>query len=318
MLSTGWQLSVPAPRNAHTMVYDRANSRIVMFGGAAGIGSEFNDVWELRCHDAGCDWHRLAPTGEPPLARWGHAAVVDCEASRMIVFGGSREHSYLGDTWELSLVPGRERWLRLGSEEPRPPARCGTSAVWCGTRKSMVVFGGLGPGILNDTWEFRPDVGHWTRLSLAGESPAGRSQACAAFDDAGNRMVMTLGVGSVGFDSDVWALDLALGAEQWRRLAPAGVPPSPRAYGAWFHDQAGRKLYVFGGWSYPPMVFNNDLHCLDLDTGRWRQINLPGPLPRPRRLAAGCFDPLGRRLVMFGGEPEWRKYTADLWRLPVV
>ena len=48
--------------------------------------------------------------------------------------------------------------------------------------------------------------------------------------------------------------------------------PSPRA--AHSCDLIGNKLFVFGGWNGKSAL--NDLHVLEFETSKWKQVELRG------------------------------------------
>ena len=79
-----------------------------------GLGGQKEAWWPVQRALDGA-WRVVAPDlpgsgGTPPAGRYGHSAVYDAGADRMIVFGGTGG-SVLGDTWALALaVPA---WTQL-------------------------------------------------------------------------------------------------------------------------------------------------------------------------------------------------------------
>ena len=57
--------------------------------------------------------------------------------------------------------------------------------------------------------------------------------------------------------------------------------------------------------------------CWAFDGTTWSQLMPTGGPPAPRRVAAGGFDPVRRRWVVFGGTLETMDY-GDLWLLDVA
>ncbi|MEM7200981.1 MAG: kelch repeat-containing protein [Planctomycetota bacterium] len=82
-------------------VYDRANQRVVAFGGsdASSVGAYPPDTWQWRGIWSNVD----APA--TPGGRSHHAMVYDCRRDRVVLYGGSVSGYYTGasfdDTWEL-------------------------------------------------------------------------------------------------------------------------------------------------------------------------------------------------------------------------
>jgi hypothetical protein len=91
----------PAARTFASGVYDAKGGRMLVFGGVDGSGNYLNDVWSL----GGLAWSQLSPTGGPPAARRGQAAIFDSTSRRMTIFGGSNASGVLNDSWTLT-APG--------------------------------------------------------------------------------------------------------------------------------------------------------------------------------------------------------------------
>ena len=125
-------------RSAHTMVYDSARQRVVLFGGISG-SARMGDTWELD----GTQWRRVSTTG--PSNRNTHAAVYDSARQRVVIFGGFDGDSQLGDTWEWDGL----QWEQVNTMGP--PARHWHSMAYDEARERVVLFGGSdGESILRD------------------------------------------------------------------------------------------------------------------------------------------------------------------------
>jgi N-acetylneuraminic acid mutarotase len=92
--------AVPHARNSHSMTYDPAFHRVILFGGFGGEGTALNDVWAYD--PAGKTWTDLQPAGKPPAGRGEQSMVCDPKSGALILFGG-RHISAFGDTWALHL-----------------------------------------------------------------------------------------------------------------------------------------------------------------------------------------------------------------------
>ncbi|MCA9256339.1 MAG: hypothetical protein KDA33_11915, partial [Phycisphaerales bacterium] len=87
----------PSPRRGHTMAYDMASSRTLLFGGHDGA-SYVNDTWAWD----GNTWRQLMIPGPQP--RSNHSMTYDTARSRIVVFGGYGVDGTLGDTWEYATA----------------------------------------------------------------------------------------------------------------------------------------------------------------------------------------------------------------------
>jgi N-acetylneuraminic acid mutarotase len=94
--------TLPSARSGHSMAYDLASGRLVMFGGQDAAGVTLRDTW---AYDAiGKAWIELEPSRTSPSARGGQALVYDPAGGQLIMFGGSAAGSFHGDIW--TCAPG--------------------------------------------------------------------------------------------------------------------------------------------------------------------------------------------------------------------
>ena len=103
----------PAKRGWHTAIYDTANDRMIIFGGANLSGQAFpgfNDAWVLtNANGLGGTpaWTRIKPSGITPGVRYFHTAVYDAVHNLMIVFAGLNLDAQFYVTWVLSDANGQ-------------------------------------------------------------------------------------------------------------------------------------------------------------------------------------------------------------------
>lgn len=84
----------PSQRYGHAMVFDAAQGRVVLFGGAGG-GTAGEETWELD--KAG--WVRRFPIHFPQW-RYGHRMFYDSARGRTVLFGGFTSAGVSAQTWE--------------------------------------------------------------------------------------------------------------------------------------------------------------------------------------------------------------------------
>jgi len=302
----------PSARYGHTAVYDSVRDRMVVFGG--WDGGPRNDVWVLSLAGSPA-WSELAPAGSLPLARYAHTAIYDPVRDRMVVFGGWNG-SARNDVWALSLA-GSPAWSALAPAGSPPSARYFHSAIYDPVRDRMVVFGGigagLGGGLGNNVWALSlAGSPAWSELAPTGSLPSARYAHTAIYDPVSDRMVV-FGGSDGSPRNDVWALALA-GSPVWSELAPAGTLPSARYQHTAFYDPVRDRMVVFGGRDGG---YRDDVWALALEgSPAWSALAPAGSLPSARYGHTAFYDPVGDRMVVFGG---WDGgYRNDVWALSLA
>jgi len=251
------------------------------------------------------DWFLLSDGATGPRERWGHAAVYDPRARRMVVYAGlgcvGPECGVLfKDTWSLDLVS--LAWERL-DENTGPSERQDHRGFYDPVRHRMVVFGGRDVhSVFNDTWAFDLSAQTWARLDDGSAGPPPRYAHALAYDAATDRMVVYGGEdGSSKTLNDVWAFHLD--ANRWERLRTGEYgeldpQPEARVFPGAVLDPGRRRLIVYGGYTYSVNSPRGDTWALDLATATWTQ------LPDGHRACfgqAGIYDTTHDRAIFYGG-----------------
>jgi N-acetylneuraminic acid mutarotase len=88
----------PSVRRCHSMVYDSAVGKAILFGGLSEYGAGLNDTWAYD--PAANTWTDLKPAGSLPPARTAHRVAYDSATGRVILFGGFGLYgTLLNDVW---------------------------------------------------------------------------------------------------------------------------------------------------------------------------------------------------------------------------
>lgn len=197
----------PDPRSDHTAV-PMPDASMIVFGGRDDDGAR-SDTWYLRPIVGGYEWLQMLISGNPPSARFGHAAFSDVNTisgvKRMIVFGGAPAVGQAPSdlrVYELridSVDPGRGTWSELavsdlGSPAPAPRAwhamahdpqlRTGPGSKF---GRATFLFGGdLGNGVFSDSlwilWAFEDGTIGWELKAHGGPVPSARARHGMLFD----------------------------------------------------------------------------------------------------------------------------------------
>lgn len=145
---TAWlQLFPPAsppPRAGHSLAFDAARGRVVLFGGTLGQ-TPASDTWEWD----GVVWTPQFPASSPP-ARYGATMAFDSTRGRVVLFGGiDGAGIFLNDTWEWDGAAWAPSPLTAS-----PTGRYFPSMAYDEARRQVLLFGGLdGTGSLAETWQ---------------------------------------------------------------------------------------------------------------------------------------------------------------------
>jgi hypothetical protein len=90
----------------------------------------------------------------------------------------------------------------------------------------------------------------------------------------------------------------------WSQIAATGGPSDRFGHASCF-DSQGHRLIVMGGQKADGSL-DSCVYALDLTscTQTWSLINTSGTAPKPRKEHTIIYDPIGNRIVVFGGEGE--------------
>ena len=151
------EIEGPGPKvSAHFgMAYDEKRERVVLAGGFGQRGSDAR-VWELD----GKTWSPVAPgeTGESssPALRTSPRMAFHAKLGQVVLFGGETDRVHSSDTWAWN----GKAWSKIADEGP--PGRSVHALAYDEKRGVLVMYGGAGPGELDDLWEL--DGSKWSRI----------------------------------------------------------------------------------------------------------------------------------------------------------
>jgi hypothetical protein len=208
----------PAARYFHAMTYDDKRQRILLFGGAMGMGRQivnFADTWSWD----GNQWTKEQEAG--PAGRNSHKLVYDTIRDRAVLFGGATQAGLnlqnlwqpgdvLNDTWEYNGVV----WSQVAHTGPEPRGAYGL--IYNGA--NTLLYGGWDLLLEKfiDTWMW--DGKYWTQRQDMG--PGGRSSHGMAYDSSRKRTVLFGG-------NDEQSMDLGDTWEAFERPLPTSAPTAP-------------------------------------------------------------------------------------------
>jgi len=307
----------PRPRYGHASIYDPVADRMVIMGGLTDWAHE-NDAWALEL-DAAPAWVPLAVLPRPVR---NYSAVLDPVARQLLLLGGEVDPygALSNEMVALPLAGARANWIPIDPPGTKPTPRYAHRAVWDPVRDRMLVFGGYDGQYLNELWQYRPrPTPTWSRLFPSGAAPAPRFAGGVVFDAPRDRLLV---FGGYSIDplgpsfNDLWALSLSGPSSMtWELLAPTGTPPTPRWGFVMVMDPGRDRALSFGGGSSASAP-TNQVFALRLGSQppNWVQLFPAGALPSPRIIHAAVIEPVGDRLVAFGGY-SGVQFLDDTWAL---
>ena len=240
--------SLPATRALHSMVYDSASDKVILFGGMDNGGKFQSDTWAYD--PIANTWTNLNPSGNRPVARTNSSMVYDPDSGKVILFGGMDvAFLMLGDTWVYD--PTANSWAELTPTGSSPTARAGHAMVYEPGNGKVILFGGkTDTGFLNDTWAYDPAANSWTELNPSGTPPSARAFDSLAYDPSSHKAILFGGQDGSAVLRDTWDYDPT--ANAWTNLHPAGNLPSARGRYAMVYGLGSGGVILFGGYDASP------------------------------------------------------------------
>lgn len=295
--------------------YDPVHDRMVLYGGVqSGVGA-LEDAWVLQFGDVPT-WTHLAPVPRP-VARNSPCMVYDEIRDRFVMFGGG-----ISDTWSLTLAPD-PAWKLLETDSGIPYPNYLTAALYDSTRHRLLRFGGHAHTFIHGTqygWESDQLWGltdhgftHWTQLRSS-TAPPPLGGMSLVLDPPGDRVITFGGHSSAtGTFGSMWQASLS-DTSGWRRLYALGTIPPARDLHSAVIDPVRRRMFVYGGRTSERIM--SDTWQLDLNgRPRWARLDSTALAPPPRLGAGAVLDPVGDRIVLFGGLNLDSGTFDDTWQL---
>jgi hypothetical protein len=241
-------------------------------------------------------WTRITTSPSPP-ARQFHGLAFDAGRNEFVMFGGfGAGFAAIRDTWVFDGTTWTQR-----SPINAPAARGGHRMAYDAARGQVVLFGGgasFGAASFNDTWVWNGT--DWTRLTPP-TSPTARFEPGMCYDAQRQQIVLFGGGISGGTSNETWVWS----GSDWTRLLPATVPAG-RSAPLFGYDPVRARVVMFGGGNVNGSALRND--TLEWDGSNWTTI-ATAPTPVARFRGGLAFEPIQKRMLMFGGFTPFRNDT---------
>jgi N-acetylneuraminic acid mutarotase len=290
------------------MVYNPATSTVILFGGIDADEQVLTDTW---AYDPVANaWTELHPAGESPRGSLGFPMVYDPSSGEAVLFGD------LATTGPWAYNPVANAWTWIKTSQSTPDARTAYAAAYESKSGKLIIFGGgkdEGTGDLVNPWAYDLATHTWTELHPKGDMPPALASHAMVYDPASKRAILFGGADhdqSDGAVNDTWAYESA--ANAWTKLLPGGDLPSPRTGHAMVYDPVSKKVILFGGVGGQGDESLNDTWAYDLAANTWTNLQPSGDPPPARSSYSTVYDPIGRKMIIFGGAGAEGLFN-DIW-----
>ncbi|XP_020702488.1 RING finger protein B isoform X1 [Dendrobium catenatum] len=299
----------PGKRWGHSCNSVKGGRYIYVFGGYGGDTCQTNDVHVFDTVKQ--TWSKPMMKGDPPSPRDSHSCTT--VGKKLFVFGGTDGTNPLNDLHILDT--STNTWMSPILHQRGPDAREGHSAAL--VDKKLFVFGGCGKSgnsheevYYNDLYILDTETLVWECAITSGIPPVPRdSHTCSSWK---NKLIVLGGEdASDCYLSDVHMLDAD--TLTWRQITTSGQMLAPRAG----HTTValGSNLFVFGGFTDARNLYD-DLHVLNVETGKWNRVTNINRGPSARFSGAGdCLDEQRGILVFLGGCNKSLEALDDMYYL---
>lgn len=311
--------SGPRPRYEHALALDAATDRLVLVGGTTiveeteGILTDLPtpDTWVTPLSRLSVDdsvaWEPLPGTGPAGEV----FTALDTLTHELLAFSQATPES----TWRLSALPGVE-WAATATPAPRPLPGGGAGVASLPDGGVLCSAGFRDGHAIGELWRLASPAtsagaARWSVL-VRDLDPPGRFGQRLLHDPRRDAVVVTAGFSfyelADTYYADVWRLDLA--TQQWTQLSDTASAMPGRIEPAVVLDPFHDRLVLFGGTHYPDYL--RDLWQFPLDGSAWLPLVASGEPPAARWGQSAVFDPLRRRMLVFGGVDAQDSVTNEV------
>jgi hypothetical protein len=242
-------------------------------------------------------WRRVTEGGPQMLLLGG--AAYDEKRNVVVMYGGYswETNSCERETWEWD----GETWTQKDVESPT--ACDHLKMVYDASRSEVILFGGgdENQNLSTETWSW--DGQAWTMLSESG--PPGRAHFGFVYDPVHEQGLMYGGYADRIMD-DFWTWRDG----EWQTLNFPG--PGPLSHIGMASDHDTNALVLFGGATSTSTFSSLSDQTWKLANGAWSELSLEDH-PSTRGSPAMVYDPVRKRIVLYGGFAPDRSELNDTW-----
>ncbi len=302
----------PTALSGLSLCDDPNHDGMVLFGGTNGADQSEAYTMSYGSHE----WTHVVPTGDVPPPTNHALGVWDSDVDLLFVWGGSG-----GDDNMRSLSPASGTWTIEPNTnwQPGPVGHTHPVGVWvAGTPQFLVLDGDDSNQLFS--FSYYPATGsYWQNWADPGVADETRYGASFVYDRADDMALLFGGKNMYGTTlSSAWTYSFA-SPKGWYNswfhvIADGTIPNVSRHAAVW--DQKHRRMLVFGGMNQGYVPQNAVYANQDTMWGNyWTQLVPAGTPPTPRYGTSAIYDPVGDRMLVFGGVDISGSARGDLWQL---
>jgi hypothetical protein len=245
----------------------------------------------------GTHWQKVTEGG-PPGRNLG-AAAYDEKRNVLVLYGGRPVD--LGacnqETWEWD----GQTWTQ---KDVQPPTACDhVKMIYDAASEESILFSGLDPSEnpVNETWSWDGEA--WKLLGRDG--PESRGHFGFIYDPSHEQTLLYGGYASTVSD-EFWVWK----ENAWLEIDFPG--PGTLSHFGMTYDTNANALYIFGGATSTSTFSSLTDKTWVLTGGRWRELS-SADFPSKRGGPAMGYDPVRKRIVLYGGFEASRNKLDDTW-----
>lgn len=308
-----WQVAVlntrPSPRTLFSFVSDPATQTVWLLGGLNEYSNSYvADFWGYR----NGQWFTRSAAGFPPNCD-APLAAFDSNRSKVVYA------CWLSTDVEIEVYEfDGTAFTKITTTKDRPDVRRFGTLVYDETLKKTVLFGGYdGADYRDDTWVW--DGANWTEVKK--DKPTNRGLHAMWYDPLLKRTVIYGGIGRDSIEhhverfSDMWSFT----GTGWTKMNVT-TTPGERLGPQYAVDPATGKVLLFGGLKSEltdpkketsrRQFYDNETWQWDGAANTWTKLS-PATSPAARQNGRLAYDPISKRLVMYGGYAGF--FFSEVW-----
>lgn len=273
-------------------------------------------------------WEKLAGWEEAtgaPAREYGAFWLDEQDGGGLVVFGGfhyvPKQFTPANDAWRFDFAA--KAWSPLAAPSPSP-FRSGARAARIPGARGVYLFGGSVPttdgAVDTPPSLFRIDHDK-TSLRHAEVAPLGAAPGsytgAFVYDSKRQRWLSLCGADSKAFEMSC-RVDAFTEGAGFRPIVTTGKEPDGRYGFHYAYDEETDRVVLFGGQVGTENDSQaNDTWALELaeEPARWVALVPSQKGPTKRRNGAFVLDPIGHRLLVWGGTPDGRVSVPGLQSL---